>query len=530
MRSKRISPVNALKSGKLALRGRSSSRLAVFLLSSCLLLSVLAAALGQPSPYGQVSAIAPLDLFAARRIGVVVGTTREWWMPPAANVIAARSSSPEDPEMRPEFAFWVKFLLARQWLPSEVPEVAPYLKKGSARESRQLSCFYAAYAQEDAPFMVKGYLDQLQVTTKMPSTAQPPQSVAEALAEARALDDSLPMVDLGFPRAYASASKDLKDYLRGLAEKYVNSTALPPSQEAWEQVLGAVHTHNAGFTMSWPTTGYVALWPTDKPSASIGPVLCSLWTNGRAMRITLDHSSRYMNSFSAYFAGFPRPMASATPPLNPDAIELWDVGYWTDDEGLCVNDPTKARLAIVRTVMKAPYAPNPPREGTDGTMVASQPWWSSQVKAPLSPLQWHIVEMYSLSSATSAAVAPYTYQRAFATELGKAADRARSLEDARAKRDAYAAIADRYAELTLPEEAAGRRAEILAALQKEVLVWDKALAYWKPLVEAFPNGTESFFTLQAESLQKQLTALGWKEGGIAKALNCGDLLRSHGLE
>jgi len=446
------------------------------------------------------------------------------WLPYAPDYVAAHASEPEHPNMRPEFTVWVKSLLAPQWLPADLPDSAIYLRVGKHRESRYRSCFYATYEIDGTTFMVKGYLDSVQVTIKPPGASLTP-SVAAAFGEAIALGEAREAGKAVLvSRGYDTPSQELQSYLRGLAETYVNSVSLPQTEAIWTRELAAFSAVNDGFHFGWLTDGYVAYAPA-RGNERAETVCCSLWTNGRAIRLNMDHSGIWVHSFQEYLDTFPQPVPAPVEPLNPEAVELWDMRKWTAAEGGPASDEARAADTVVTVVVKEPYGP---RLGDSyGPAIAEGQWCvGMQVPLPLDALRWHLVEVWALAGAAGSNLwqGGYYQPESFAEELGRAADRAACLEEAREQRDACAALAARFAALRYPIEAEAEWNGLVSALQANLQAWDAALAYWELVVQSYPDASEAFYWLQGGNLEGQLE----KEGLTKVAERVGKAVKAFG--
>jgi len=442
------------------------------LLTGTWLVAALVACMALPAhgEEGKPSIVAS-DLFSQRDLDAFGPALARYslgqrWLPYAPDYVAAHASEPEHPNMRPEFTVWVKSLLAPQWLPADLPDSAIYLRVGKHRESRYRSCFYATYEIDGTTFMVKGYLDSVQVTIKPPGASLTP-SVAAAFGEAIALGEAREAGKAVLvSRGYDTPSQELQSYLRGLAETYVNSVSLPQTEAIWTRELAAFSAVNDGFHFGWLTDGYVAYAPA-RGNERAETVCCSLWTNGRAIRLNMDHSGIWVHSFQEYLDTFPQPVPAPVEPLNPEAVELWDMRKWTAAEGGPASD--EARAADT---------------GQGG----------------------------------------YYQPESFAEELGRAADRAACLEEAREQRDACAALAARFAALRYPIEAEAEWNGLVSALQANLQAWDAALAYWELVVQSYPDASEAFYWLQGGNLEGQLE----KEGLTKVAERVGKAVKAFG--
>jgi len=456
---------------------------------------------GQPS-------IAASDLFSERDLEVIGerlarSYSGQRWLPYAPDYVAAHASEPEHPNMRPEFAIWVKSVLAPQWLPADLPDSAIYLRVGKHRESRYRSCFYATYAIDGTTFMVKGYLDSVQVIIK-PRAASSPDAVAAAFGEAVALAESREPGALGVPQAYESADSGLRSYLRTLAVEYVNPVSVPQDEKAWATALAHVSVYNGGFWASWLTSGYGLYARPQETDGRRESVLVVLWTNGRAIRLTLDHSDVWIHSFDDYLDTFPKPVPAPVEPLNPQAVELWDHQRWASEVGP-VADPQRATRASILVVVKPPFAPSVGAEG-GGRASDGAPVWGTHVALPLTTLKWHVAEFAALLSATKLNVSSDSHQYdSFLTEkLAVASDRRQVLKEATAHRDACGAIAQMLAGLRYPLEMQVERDDMLAALRANAEAWRTAVSFWEGIVNEYPEASESFYRLQGEVLKETL--------------------------
>jgi hypothetical protein len=457
------------------------------------------------------------------------------WLPFDPEYVAAHAAQPELPDMRPEFGIWLKSLLASNWLPDDLATSAPYLRVGAARESRFRSCFYALYARLATTFMVKGYLDRVEVTIK-PAVPTLSSALAASFQKAALLDEARPP---GW-QEYQDETGELGPYLRSLAERYINPVSLPKSESAWARILSPrIGRYNGGFTIHWPTDGYVRYSADQRPVGGRGPDAI-LWTNGRAIRLTVSHDARWVeHSFQSFLDSFPKPVPVTVPPLNPQAVEFWDAQEWDNDESGPVSDPERATRGTIEIAVKAPFAP-PAGEGEEGGPVAGQPSWQRQVILPMDPLKWHIAEFVTLAAASELSLfrgRPFhgsdLYDSSFTFQLAGSSDRNTLLADARTRRNDCAAVADRFASLRYPPEVQTERDEMLSALRAAAQAWDQALAFWQPIVRDHPNETADFYRLQGWALQRQLAAAGLEDTAdrIHKAANCSrPLFRELGMQ
>jgi hypothetical protein len=429
------------------------------------------------------------------------------WLPYPSDYVAACISEPENPDMRPEFAIWLRAVLAPQWLPADLPDTAPYLRVGKDRESRYRSCFYATYQIDGTAFMVKGYLDRVEVTIKPPA-ANLPAAVAAAFQEAAGLDQSREPGMLGIPQSYEGAGRELQSYLRGLAEEYVNPASCPQDEMGWTHALSLQSTYNAGFTVDWLTRGYTSYAAPGGPQSRPENVSVVVWTNGRALRIVIDHSDIWVHSFKEYLDSFPQPVPAPVELLNPEAAQLWDRQMWGDDVAP-VSNPERATRASIGIVVKPPYAPIVGVEG-GGRESDGAPRWGCQVLLPLTPLKWQVLEFAGLITATKLCVSDgaHQYDASFTERLGAASDRNKVLEEASAHRAACDSITDRFAALRYPAEMQDDRDALLGALQANRDAWGKALAFWGPVVRDYPDASESFYRLRGDVLSGELMAAG----------------------
>jgi len=483
--------------------------------------------------YARPSSIGLSDLYAERDIPVVSQDASIRWRPPAEEYISSHMAAPEYPEMRPEFGVWLPALLAPKWVPPDLVERAPYLRRGEARESRWYSHFYAAYALAEHEFIVQGFLDFVQVTIKPPFTPLP-EAVAGPFAEATALRETAPPGQWALGVDYRSAvTRDLKQFLRKLAERYVNPLSTPSSEKQWDQALSGVSATNAGFWIGWATEGHKAYLPPDLSADSPAlrrSVSCSLWTNGRVVKLTLDHCDIWAHSFEDWLETFPKPVVASVAPLNPEAVELWDMRHWEDECGP-VSEKDRAVYDMIQVLVKQPYAPNVGIE-MSGEWAGGQPWWGNQVKLPMTELKWHIAEFAALLGGTGLAAGSQRYPQDFGRRLGRASDRPRFLEDARADRKECEAVADRFSALRYPCEVQPTRDKMLAALRDGVRAWDMALAYWEPIVAEHPDASEALYELLGETLHRQLAEAGLQDVGrrIGTLSNGVPLFEEFGLQ
>jgi hypothetical protein len=460
------------------------------------------------APYARPSSITLSDLYLEADIPLVRPDAVRWH-PPSAEYIAAHAAEPEHPNMRSEFGVWLPALLAAEWIPPDLVERAPYLRRGEARESRWYSHFYAAYALAEHEFIVQGFLDFVQVTIK-PPFAPVPEAVAGPFAEAAALRQTGPPGQWALGVDYRSAAtRDLKEFLRKLAERYVNPLSAPSSEQQWDQALSGVSATNAGFWIGWGTQGHKAYLPpnlsADSPALRRS-VSCSLWTNGRVVKLTLDHCDIWAHSFEDWLETFPKPVVASVAPLNPEAVELWDMRHWKDECGP-VSDEDRAVYDMIQVLVKQPYAPNVGIE-MSGEWAGGQPWWGNQVKLPMTELKWHIAEFAALLDGTHIHVERHRYPKNFASQLSSASDRAAFLEEAEGHREALAEAVNRFRTLRYPLEVQEERDEMLAALRDGVRLWDVALALWEPAVQQHPEASETFYELRGRALEEDLAASG----------------------
>ena len=453
--------------------------------------------------YAEPAAIVPADLFADRDIEALDCGLGLEWLPPTREYITTHVAKPDHPDIRPEFAIWAKSLLAPEWLPADLPDSAPYLRSGTHRESRFRSYMYGAYKLDGISFMLKGYLDFIHATIRNPSL-QVPASVEAALVEARSLDEARPAGALGVPRRYKSANREIRSHLRALAECYLNPVSLPQSEAAWTEALSHVRTYNGGFWVTWLTDGYSSLVP--QPPEKAETVLVVVWTNGRTLRLSIHHNGVWVHSFSHWLETFPKRVVASVAPLNPEAVELWDMRHWKDECGP-VSEEDRAVYDMIQVLVKQPYAPNVGIE-MSGEWAGGQPWWGNQVRLPMTELKWHIAEFAALLDGTHIHVEHHRYPKTFASELGSASDRAAFLEEAEGHREALAEAVDRFCTLRYPLQVQAERNEMLAALRDGVRVWEIALAFWEPAVQQYPEASEAFYELRGRALEEQLAASG----------------------
>ncbi len=494
---------------------------------------VLAFAVAPPLVSAQETSIVASDLFDQRDLDKFGSALSRYslglrWLPYSADYRAAHASEPEDPGMRPEFAVWLKALLAPQWLLADLADSAVYLRVGAGRESRYRSCFYSTYETNGTAIMIKGYLDRIEVTIK-PTPGNLLPAVAVAFGETQALNAAREAgKGVLVSASYDNPSKELQRYLRGAVETYINPISFPSSEAQWTQAISQLSVLNGGFDFGWSSRGFQTYAPqTSDPGHAAS---YSLWTNGRILRITVDHSDFWIHSFKSYFDTFPQPRRYAVIPLNPQAVELWETPNW-EDEGGPVSDPQKADRGVVQIVAKPPYGPEHGLEEggrSDGATI-----YGVQVKLPLSPLKWQIAEFGSLSYATLQTVQGRMYEDAVTRQLAQASDRAKLLAEAKASREACNAAVTRFAALYYPSDVRVERDAMLTALTAAVRAWDGALTFWTPIVETYPDASESFYLIRGESLSQQLadSGLGDSAERVQRAANAGlQLYKRFGLQ
>jgi len=360
--------------------------------------------------------------------------------------------------------------------------------------------------------MVKGFFDNIRVTIK-PPPASLPAPVAAAFAEAVALHETTEPGHWGAGQDYSdAASRHIKAYLRNTAEQYFNPLSLPATEPEWERALAGITAINGGFKINWLLHSYQAYIPAARPTEP-GPhaVYCTLWTNGRVVELKLHHGGVYAHDFSAFFDTFPEPVIAPVTPLNPQAVEMWDLCYW-EGVGGPVDDSARATSTMIKVVVRAPYAPNVGEE-MSGPETGGQPWWCNEVQLPMTELKWHIAEFAGLLGGTGLAAGTRGYPKGFGRRLGRASDRPRFLEDARAEWKECEAVADRFSALRYPCEVQPTRDKMLAALRDGVRAWDMALAYWEPIVAEHPDASEALYELLGETLDRQLAEAGLQDVG-----------------
>jgi hypothetical protein len=479
--------------------------------------------------FGAPSGIPPSSLFDDRDLASLIRTNAEEWLPPTPGQIASRRAEPEDEGLRANFGIWLAAFVAPRWLPSGLAESAPYLRTGTGRESQAFSCFYAAYRNAEAELMVKGYAGRV-VVTILPDLPSTDASPMPAFSKARSLQEALPPGRLGAPSLFAEATPALRQHLRELAERYLNPAVLPASED-WDRSLAHVQTYNGGFLCSWLTTGYTPYLPAGARHEAV-QTLCTVWTNGVAARLTWELP------FMPYAApnlraSFPTPVRSVVAPLNPDAVEFWDMAQWRGADGP-VDDPARAVTMVARVVVKAPYAP---RVGVEepGADANGQPSWGNEVNLPMTDLKWHIAEFAALAGATQMAV--HYHGAPGPTALGAvlvaSKDRARDLAQAKKTRDNLQAVADRFAALRYPPEVSAERDALLSALRDGVRAWDMTLAYWGPIVQQPASTDEAYYANCTARSERELREAGlWDtEDRIGAASDVAvPLLRKFGLQ
>jgi hypothetical protein len=486
--------------------------------------------------YARPSAISVSDLYREKDIPIVTAAETVRWRPPTPAYIAGHLAEPELPEMRAEFAIWLESLLAPQWRPAGLAGAAPYLRRGTGRESRWHSHFYAAYEVGGTEALVQGFLDFVQVTMKPPS-GNLSAAVAADFSKAAALDESRPAGQWAVGSDYSGeTSPELKSYLRGVAEHYVNPLSLPDGTEStWDEVLTRIETVNGGFTISWMTAGYkgLAALVSRGGDPDLVPATCLLWTNGRVVRLRLEHDGIWAHDLAAFADAVPPPVRATVAPLNSDAVELWDMAQWRGTDGP-VDDPARAVTMVARVVVKAPYAP---RVGAEepGADANGQPSWGNQVNLPMTDLKWHVAEFAALAGATQMAV--HYHGAPGPTALGAvlvaSKDRARDLAQAKETRDNLQALADRYAALRYPPEVSAEREALLSALRDGVRAWDMTLAYWQPIVQQPASTDEAYYANCTGRSERELKEAGlWgTEDRIGAASDvAAPLFRKFGLQ
>jgi hypothetical protein len=439
------------------------------------------------------------------------------------------------PEMRDEFAIWLKALLSSKWMPIDLSDKAPYLRKGTGRESRFSSHFYAAYSQNDCAFIIQGFLDQVEITIKPPATDMSP-IVLNHFKEAAALHEMENPGFWGSGQSYKNAvSRELKGYLRSLAEQYINPLSLPRDESQWENAVSNVSARWAGFYINWVSDGYKSALSSDQ-ILRLGEAqpYVTLWTNGKVIRISLGHSNAFAHDLSEFTNNVPNRRPASVTPLNPTAVELWDMANWFA-EGGPVDDPARATSMMSCVVVKAPYAPNV-GVGESGEETGGQPWWSNETLLPMTPLKWHIAEFAALTGGTALDLGKNecAYQDSFSGQISTATNRQKLLDEAKIRRDKCAAISGRFASLAYPPEVRAERDEFLAAIRANLNAWDAAITFWQSVVQEFPDASEAFYNLRATGLSEQLTnaELANTAERIEKAANaCAvPLYRKFGLE
>ena len=495
-----------------------------------------AAQTGQEPP--QAGDITLQDLFSQRDIDGWGPRVREKsiglvWLPFDPEYVAAHAAQPELPDMRPEFGIWLKSLLASTWLPDDLATSAPYLRVGAAWESRFRSCFYALYARLATTFMVKGYLDRVEVTIK-PAAPTLSSALAASFQKAARLDEARPPGALGAGHEYQDETGELGPHLRSLAERYINPVSWPKSESEWARILSRITRYNGGFKINWSTDGYVRYSPDGRPITG-GRPSPTLWTNGRAIRLTVSHDDRWVHSFQSFFDSFPQPVPVTVPALNPQAVEFWDAQEWANDESGPVSDPERATRGTIEIAVKAPFAPAVTAEEGGKWPGGGQPSWQRQVILPMDPLKWHIAEFATLAAASELSLfrGSNLYDYYFSSQFVESSDRGKLLAEARARRDTCVAVADRFASLRYPPEVQAERDEMLSALRAAAQAWDQPLAFWQPIVRDHPKETKSFYRLQGEALERQLAAAGPAHIAerIHKAANCSrPLFRELGMQ
>jgi len=484
----------------------------------------------------EVAAFPLTALVSERDLAHLIRPHREVWLPPTAEEIAARQADPEDAVLREAFAAWLRALVAPEWLPADGADSAVYLKVGSGRESMAFSCFYMAYTRGAAACMVKGYVARSYVTI-VPSVPPSDASTEGFFEEARALQALIPAGRLGIPQHYRRPMPELRGNLRRVAERYVNPVVLPTSEEQWEDAFETLLLHNGGFRLSWRTRGHRACLPeAEREQPGHESALCSVWTNGTAVRLLIEHPFRVMNARNLV-ASVARQVQPETPPLNPEVVWLLDERRWYDAEGAAVSDPARAAYTVARASVQASYAPYLERPEGHREMTLEGRWGAGlQARLPLDELRWHIIEFVSLADVTGSCLkrGGYHYSDSLAVELGPAADRAALLAAARERRDGCAQAAAGFAQLRYPPEVKAERDELAAALEAEVQAWDAALAFWDSLLESYPDASAAFYRLQGENLENQLEAAGLTKVAerVGKAVQaCGvPLFERYGLQ
>jgi hypothetical protein len=500
--------------------------------SVALILAIAPTALVPRPALARQQGIALSDLYAARDIPAVTRTDSVHWRPPTPAYVKAHTARPELPAMRPEFDLWVEYLLRPQWIDQRAISAAPYLRQGTGRESRDKSHFYATYRREGRDFLVRGFLDEVQVTAKAPpeKLSAPLQT---ALARAVALKAKTPpnwaAVSLDYGAPYPP---EVKAYLRRLAETYLNPSALPAGRAGWKEAFTCVNTSNGGFSMQWN----VAHLPSGvSPPVGEGGVFGDIWTNGRAVVVRLLHEHIWAHDFSHFLRDVPQPRQVQVEPLNPQAVEFWDRAQWYGPDGV-VDTPARATSAALAVVVNEPYAPHLVGEEADTPPWAKgRPSWGNQFNLPMTDLRWHIAEFAALASATMQSLSRVGWpDQSFYDTLGKAKDRAAVMREAQKTHAAWQTTVDRYSSLAYPPEVKAQRDEMLAALQDGTWFWEAIIAYWEPIVRDFPNADESFYVSRAGAFGQQLQAARLDRTGerLSKAANaCGvPLYQKFGLE
>ena len=460
--------------------------------------------------FGRVARITLSDLYADCDAALVQEKASARWAPPSQEYIDAHAGEPEHPDMRAEFGVWVKVLLADRWIPKGLVDSAVYLRRGTGRESRHHSHFYAAYEMEGCELLVQGFMDQIRVTAKC--YADLPQSVVGVFTEAAALKEASGAGGWAVSRDYRDgATSELRSYLRSIAERYVNPACLPESDVDWQERLNAVSLRGDGFGINWGTHGHESVVRGMQTVDSLTgghAVVCSAWTNGRAVRLVLDHGGVFVRDFGALSMAYPEPSIASVVPLNPQAVELWDMAQWNAGDGP-VDSRERASSMLIAVVVRPPYAPGA-SAGQSLPERPGMPFWGNEIRLPMTPLKAHILEFAALAGGVGMSMwHDGCYQHdSFGEELGRAADREVFLGEARARRDACSAITERFAALRYPMEAQAERNELVAALQASVQAWHAALAFWGPVVQSYPDASETFYRLQGENLEKQLEGAG----------------------